>query len=117
MNLYYAVLKAFLKTDIYNKYKIAIDDQALKEDQPELYKLFLCLEHLHKTDQQQFSLTDLELTLKTLYPKSDELSYNFKLRNWLSTFKEYKLNHLHYKLQEKPWPWQMELAIGMKFST
>lgn len=76
MDLYLVLLKAFLSTSIWDKYNAYLDQQFLKENHPELWRLYNCLPELHKAQDQTKTYTgdDLWLVFKTSYPQSkDEL--------------------------------------------
>ncbi len=75
MNLYNSLLKAFLNKDIYVKYKDYVDTIHIKENYPEIAKLYHCLPSLHESSVPQRTLDDLELALFTLYPRTDAKDY------------------------------------------
>lgn len=87
MTLYYSLLKAFLDGSLYKKYKNVLDGEFIKENYPELFKLFQCLALLHsqQPDDQVFSLQDLEVSLETYYPNSDRASYTAIFRQLSET--------------------------------
>ncbi len=68
MNLYYNLLKAFLKNETYTKYQHYLDYKTIKSEYPETFKLFTSLRYLHDQEAKDYSLDDVELTLFTLYP-------------------------------------------------
>ncbi len=69
--MYLALLKAFLNYETYSKYGDYLDYTFIKENHPEVFRLFQCVRDLHK-DQlpKQYSVEDLELRFGTLYPQS-----------------------------------------------
>lgn len=76
MNLYLVLCKAFLNTQLWNKYNAYLDQQFLKENHPELWRIYNCFETLHRDeeDSKTFTTEDLFLTFKSNYPQSkDEL--------------------------------------------
>lgn len=70
MNLYYNLLKAFLNHEVYKKYGSVLDYKAIKADYPETFKLFTALRYLHDQGEANYTLDDVELTLRTLYPQT-----------------------------------------------
>jgi hypothetical protein len=71
------VLLGLLNRKTYLEHFKYIDLQHLKENYPETYRLYLCLQHLHENSEaQSYSIQDLEVTLLTLYPNSDHSSYS-----------------------------------------
>lgn len=75
MNLYYSLLKAFLNKDLYLRYKDYVDFNFIKENYPEVSKLFFCLQSLHEGGSDEKSVDDLELALLTLYPATSQRDY------------------------------------------
>lgn len=76
MNLYYSLLKAFLQKELYLTYRKYLDDNFIKENYPELFKIYRCLDSLHETGEKPlYSVADLELTLATLYPRYSQQDY------------------------------------------
>ena len=74
MNLYLAIIKAFLSYETYSKYWGLLDLQELRVSAPEVFRLAQCIPHLYKEGPVTLhpSETDLLLTYKTLYPGSPE---------------------------------------------
>jgi hypothetical protein len=75
LNLHLAILKAFLTTEIYQKYNDTINYQALKEESPEIFRLFQCIRHLQSRNQKDYTISDLEVAFATLYPASKQTDY------------------------------------------
>ena len=74
LNLYLAILKAFLESTNYLKYNESIDYQAIKNESPELFRLFQCVKNLQQ-NPKDYSITDLEIAFATLYPASSKDQY------------------------------------------
>ncbi len=71
MNLYYSLLKAFLNKELYIKYKDYVNYTFLKENYPEVSKLYKCLDDMHSLESEvPKGIPDLELSLFTLYPQT-----------------------------------------------
>jgi replicative DNA helicase len=100
MTLYHSLLKAFLDPQLYHKYKDVLDGPFIKENYPELFKLFQCLAELHsKTpNDKAFSIEDLEIALETYYPNSDRASYQPIFRALQET--TFAPNSIHQYLQQ-----------------
>lgn len=81
MNLHLVVLKAFLVKDLYQKYSKYIDYKFIKENYPELYRLYNCLEQLHHAEREHKTVNDLELVFATQYPRSNTADYTPIFRN------------------------------------
>lgn len=79
-----AVLKAFLESTVYQKYETYLDYQSIKEEAPEIFRLFQCVRHLQNKELKNYSIQDLELTFATLYPASSTNGLN-PLLSTLST--------------------------------
>jgi replicative DNA helicase len=76
VNLYLAVLKLFLQPEYYQKYETFLDYQFLKENHPELFKIYQALRYLQdKKPISALSTTDLSLAFATLYPASKDAEY------------------------------------------
>jgi replicative DNA helicase len=76
MDLYFALLKALLDYNLFSQYESAIDQRNLKENYPEIFRLFQCLKYLHRDGTEKvFDSVDLLLALKVLYPASNENDY------------------------------------------
>src|ERR1035438_1540297 len=73
-NLHLAILKAFLINETYQKYNGTLDYEGIKEEAPEIFRLFQCIKHLQNVPKT-YSLVDLELTLYVLYPASSKSSF------------------------------------------
>jgi replicative DNA helicase len=72
MELYVQILKLFLNKATWLEYNEAIDKVFLKDNYPEVYKLFRTLDILQKDNQgESYSPADLEAGLLTLYPATD----------------------------------------------
>ena len=74
MNLHLAILKAFLESTHFQKYNGTLDYQGIKEEAPEIFRLFQCIKHLQNVPKT-YSLVDLELTLYVLYPASSKSAF------------------------------------------
>jgi replicative DNA helicase len=77
MNLYHTLLKAFLNKDIYDRYNKYVDYTFIRENYPEVSKLYYSLETLHKEEREEplRTVADLELVFATLYPKHNVSDY------------------------------------------
>lgn len=77
VNLYLIILKAFLNKDKYETFRSYLNLDLLDKNHPELYRLFVALDELHKqgSNSTQYTLEDLRLGLFTLYPKANSGSY------------------------------------------
>lgn len=75
MLIYNEVLKYFLRKDLWSKYHTSLDNDFLKQNLPELYKLYRVLDILHKEATGDLALVDLEAGLLTHYPGVDQSSY------------------------------------------
>lgn len=95
MNLHLAILKAFLESTVYQKYESTLDYQAIKEEAPEIFRLFQCVRHLQNKTPQTYSLNDLQITFAILYPASNLAAYTpiflelEKVETKLATIQEY----------------------------
>src|SRR5450631_1473777 len=69
-NLHLAILKALLESTRYQKYESSIDLQAIREEAPEVFKVFQALIALQKTPGD-YSLDDLRFSYATSYPASN----------------------------------------------
>ncbi len=76
MHLYYNLLRAFLKNETYTKYQHYLDYKAIKDNYPELSKIFQSLRYLHDQETKDYSLDDVELSLYTLYPQSSHADFS-----------------------------------------
>lgn len=76
MNLHLVLLKAFLNQLLYLRYNRYVDYRFIKENHPELYKLFNSLERLHDREREQASVSDLNIVFATLYPNYSTSDYN-----------------------------------------
>lgn len=78
MNLYLAILKLFLNTKEWITSADLIDQQFLKDNAPDIYRVFQVLPILHKdgTDVTHYSVADLELAFYSAYPASKKDDYN-----------------------------------------
>jgi len=73
---YLTVLVALLNRKTYSTYFKYVDLKHIKENYPEIYRLYLCCQHLHENGEgEQYSIQDLEIVLLTLYPNHDHTSY------------------------------------------
>ena len=84
MHLYHSLLIAFLNYEVYLKYKDYVDFEFIKENYPELSKLFQCLPELHENSeatQYQRSIADLQVALATQYPK-------YSIKDYTPIFKQ-----------------------------
>lgn len=77
MNLYLAVLKAFLNQEVWSKYHETFDISSLKADSPELYRLFLALSDFSRTKESGVvsSVADLEVAFGISYPNAKREEY------------------------------------------
>ena len=74
--MYLALLKAFLNYEIYNKYGDYLDYTFIKENHPEIFRLFQGVRHLHKDNVvKTYRIEDLELVFATLYPNSQKADF------------------------------------------
>lgn len=77
MNLYIALLKAFLKFSVFNKYYSSLNLDFVEKNYPELFKLFNVLPELHARGvDKEYSTLDLKLCLLKAYPKADPVFYD-----------------------------------------
>lgn len=77
MHEYFAIIKAFLDSSIFLKYHDSLDYKFIKENHPEIFRILQAVRFLHKDgNENTFSLLDLRLTFKSLYPQSSEAEYN-----------------------------------------
>ena len=74
MNIDLILLKLLLNKNLFNKYNKIINLGFYKDNNKELFKLFLALFKLHETTQESVTTNDLTLFFYTLYPmaKADE---------------------------------------------
>lgn len=74
MELYYQILVALLRNDLFDKYRGAVQVAFLRENAPDLLRLFLVLDELHKSyrveGRDAFDASDLEAGCEILYPNS-----------------------------------------------
>lgn len=82
MNLYLVLLKAFLNQELWNKYAAQVDGKYIKENHPEIAKLYQVLPHLHGlasdwTDdgRENKTVSDLAIAFKTCYPAAKDENY------------------------------------------
>jgi replicative DNA helicase len=69
--LYLALLKALLNWELFNKYGDDLDYQWIKENQPEVFRLFQTVRYLHEqVSNKTYSVADVEIAFATLYPQS-----------------------------------------------
>jgi replicative DNA helicase len=76
MNVYNNILKAFLKKDIFNSYNSNLNYNYIKENYPELNKLFHTIRLVQEKDPKDYSLDDLELAFYSNYPQSKKEIYS-----------------------------------------
>lgn len=74
MNLYFPIIKHLLSTEEYNKYNHVIDQQFLKENYPETYRVYQSLTNLH-SNPGVYSVDDLSLRFFTDYPNANQNEY------------------------------------------
>ncbi len=82
MILYYKLLYLFLSKDIYDKYRMSIDIQTIKQLHPFIYKLFQALFKLHEiqhTDNRINTIQDLEIIFLSLYPNENQTDLEIAL--------------------------------------
>jgi replicative DNA helicase len=74
MNINIILLKLFLNKDYFTKYSKIINLDYFKNNNKELFKIFLTLFELHKTSEDSLTTNDLALAFYTNYPltKDDE---------------------------------------------
>ena len=73
LNLYYGIIKLFLEKPMYEAYREQVDTIYLKNNFPEILKIFNTLGELHKVDIQHTpSISDLEICFYTSYPKEQQ---------------------------------------------
>lgn len=73
MNLYLAIIKAFLKHDTYNQHWGLLDLKELRESAPEVFRLAQCIPCVHKEGKPgNRNQIDLEFAYQTLYPGSSK---------------------------------------------
>ncbi len=70
MNLYFNLLRAFLNHELYEKYGKYLDYKSIKENFPEVFKIFQALRNNHDQSQTDLSVDSLELVFFTLYPQA-----------------------------------------------
>lgn len=71
MLLYHLILKAFLQAEVYKKYNDLLDYHDLKENSPEIFRIFQCVRYLHREGTpKDYSVDDLRLSFATLYPST-----------------------------------------------
>lgn len=75
MEIYLSIIKTFLDKDLYENYKEYIDILFLRQNYPEVLKVFHTLEELHKLGIESPSVGDLEVCFYTSYPKADRALY------------------------------------------
>jgi hypothetical protein len=76
MNLYFNILKELLKKDVYNKYWSYVNLTHIKENYPEIYKLYLTCDTMQKKENKDYTIDDLELGLYGNYPNASAEIYN-----------------------------------------
>lgn len=72
MNINLILLKLLLNKDLYNKYSSVVNLEYYKNNNRELFKLFLSLFKLQETTKESLTTTDLALFFYTLYPLTKE---------------------------------------------
>ena len=76
MTLYLTILLAFLNRQTWSKYNGYVDYVYIKENYPEVHRLFLCLEMLYKASEiDEVTINDLEVSLHTHYPQTKAGNY------------------------------------------
>lgn len=70
------LIKPLLNKDNYFKYKDALDNDFISKSYPDIHKIYLVLEALHRTHKEQYSINDLKVVFFTNYPRADIDSYN-----------------------------------------
>ncbi len=76
MDIYLSIIKTFLDKGIYSNYKEYIDILFLRQNYPEVLKVFHTLEELHKLGIESPSVGDLEVCFYTSYPKADKAIFD-----------------------------------------
>lgn len=76
MDIYLSIIKTFLDKGIYSNYKEYIDILFLRQNYPEVLKVFHTLEELHKLGIESPSVGDLEVCFYTSYPKADKVIFD-----------------------------------------
>lgn len=75
MEIYLSVIKCFLDKNTYETYKEYIDVLFLRQNYPEVLKVFHTLDELHKLGIESPSIGDLEVCFYTSYPKAERALY------------------------------------------
>lgn len=75
MNLYLNILRHCLKSDVHSKYNKYINQEYIKVNHPEIYKLFQTCNFLQEQESKDYSLDDLELSFYTQYPNAKKESF------------------------------------------
>jgi replicative DNA helicase len=85
MNLHLVILKAFLESTHYQKYNDYLNYENIKEESPEIFRLFQCIRHLQNKESKNYTISDLQLAFAILYPASDRTQYNPLLQSLSTT--------------------------------
>lgn len=72
MNLYYNILKSFLLAENYKRYHSYLDYKAMKDEVPDIFKLFTAVRYLQDQSSKDYSIDDVEIALFTLYPNTSK---------------------------------------------
>lgn len=76
MEIYLSIIKCFLDKGTYETYKEYVDVLFLRQNFPEVLKVFHTLEELHKLGIESPSIGDLEVCFHTAYPKADRMVFD-----------------------------------------